>query len=76
MDTDLGTIHDFIYVLFYVKIFALFTKREGCVDIGQVVLRILIDPDKVEVIKNKVNKNAKNSSNLVQTSLVNEVFTL
>ena len=65
MDTNLGTIHDFLYVLFYIKIFTLFTKREGWVDIGilvdiQVVLCVLIGLDKVEVIKNKVDKSAKN----------------
>lgn len=65
MDTNLDTVHDFIHVLFYIKIFLLFTKREGWVDIGilvdiQVVLCVLIDLDKVEVIKNKVDKNAKN----------------
>ena len=54
------TIHGFISVLFYTKIFGLFTKREGWVDIGQVVLCVLIDPDKAEVIKNKVNKNSIN----------------
>jgi len=48
----LVTIHDFISVFFYIKIFALLTKCEGLVDIGQVVLCILIDPDKGEVIKN------------------------
>ena len=52
MKTNLDTIHDFISVFCYIKIFALLTKCEGWVDIGQVVLCILIDPDKVEVIKN------------------------
>ena len=54
------TIHGLISVLFYIKIFGLFTKREGWVDISQDVLCVLIDPDKAEVINNKVNKNSKN----------------
>lgn len=74
MDTiKLTTIHGFISVLFYIKIFALFTKREGWVDIGQVVLCVLIDPDKVEVIKNKVNKNAKNKFDQIQQSCPNKL---
>lgn len=52
MNTKLDTIHDFISVFLYIKIFALLTKREGWVDIGEVVLCVLIDSDKVEVIKN------------------------
>ena len=52
MNTNLDTIPDFISVFFYIKIFVLLTKCEEWVDIGQVVLCVLIDPDKVEVIQN------------------------
>lgn len=52
MNTKLDTIHDFISVFVYIKIFALLTKCEGWVDIGEVVLCVLFYSHKVEVIKN------------------------